>query len=422
VHRPPRECRLSDFDAVSPWRPAFTWLAPAAIGCESRRRFVRALAADDAQMLFDGGWMIPLGQEHETRDLRRIMQALPAIPFYRVESPQQPAAVSLARHAKKTFIYAANEFAQPIRLTIAVSCPAGTPCRPLGPSPAVTIEAGEAAPNEAASAGGRIALTLDGYSLAAWEIDHEDVRVRNVQGELPPETLAALSGRIQAFDRRVAEVRRQSQRDEPGRSGDADDKPVGDGDGRDAGGRELPVTGAAYWSLSLKPPTKFADLQLAVGDDSSDAAPREQPVCRNALVVLRLRAEQPKTPVRLKFEATVGGTPVERHVDVEADTSWRRFDFRVEDLPGRGWPNARLCVEPRGGARVWVDGVSVDAQHLSTDDLRQLAKIDLALTLAWDEKRYADCQRLLDGYWARYVLFDPDQPIAAQAREARSAR
>ncbi len=70
-------------------------------GRESQRRFVRALAAGDAQMMFDGGWMAPLGQEDETRDLRQIVRALPRIPFYKVECDNQPAIVRVARREQQ---------------------------------------------------------------------------------------------------------------------------------------------------------------------------------------------------------------------------------------------------------------------------------------------------------------------------------
>ncbi|HET6326966.1 MAG TPA: family 10 glycosylhydrolase, partial [Planctomycetaceae bacterium] len=170
-YRPPRCLKVADFDPLSPWRPAQTRITVAASPGvrESRRRFVRGLAETDSQMMFDGGWTAPLGQEHATEALRRIARSIPPIPFYKVEGQNQSATIHVARHNKKTYIYAVNAFAQPCELSLQLSCPARTTCRPLGPSAALTEDSNGAGGD---GAGGdetsRLKTSLDGYGLAAW--------------------------------------------------------------------------------------------------------------------------------------------------------------------------------------------------------------------------------------------------------------
>lgn len=211
-YRPPRSLKVADFDPLSPGRAAQTRItvAPSPGIRESRRRFVRGLAETDSQMMFDGGWTAPLGQEHATEALRRIARSIPAIPFYKVEVPNQSATIHVARYNKKTFIYAVNAFAQPCELALQLSCPARTMCRPLGPSAALTEDS-----NGAAGAGGddtsRLKTSLDGYGLAAWVIDHEDARVAGFQTQLPATELLRLQARIGRFQQQLALARRAAQ-------------------------------------------------------------------------------------------------------------------------------------------------------------------------------------------------------------------
>lgn len=323
----PQEVRVSGIAAgISPSGQATVRLCvhASASAQEERRRFVRALGSSDAQMIFDGGWRVPFVPQEGNRSARQIMRALPRISFFKVEGDDQPAIVRVARREKKTYIYTANEFPQPIQLTIQLTCPAATAVRPLGPSPSVAIEADGGA--------SRLAVALDGYGLAAWEIEHEDVRVENVRAELTPSGIASLQAQIRKFAkladmRHVKELKSvQTTRPKipagPAVAGEANmtDQPRVEPSGEE----ERPVSGAAYWSLD------------------------------------------------------------------------------------------------RNGSRIAQTGnIAPAMEPLSADDLRQLAKISLEISLAWEEKRFAECQRLLDSYWCRDVLMDADQPSSKAAlREA----
>jgi hypothetical protein len=303
-YRPSRSLKVADFDPLSPWQPAQTRLTLVASPSvrECRRRFVRGLADTDSQMIFGGGGTVPLGQEHATRALRQIARSIPPIPFFKVEGGNQSAIVHVARRNKKTYIYAVNAFAQPCELSLRLSCPARTACRPLGPSP-VLIEA-PSGTDGAADEASQMKTSLDGYGLAAWEIDHEDARVTGFETQLPPAELARLQARVGRFQQQLAVARHTVQTDQNvvATSAGQHSEPVG----------AIPASREAQ--------AEIGSLLLTSGRSSSggvDAAPEPEP--------------------------------------------------------------------------------------LSADDLRQLAKISLQLALAADEKRTAECQWLLDGYWCRYL-------------------
>ena len=73
----PQETRIASFDQQcakstrSPFKATYAWLVaqPAPADRQNRRRFVHSLATLDSQAMFDGGWLLPLGQEDAIRDL-----------------------------------------------------------------------------------------------------------------------------------------------------------------------------------------------------------------------------------------------------------------------------------------------------------------------------------------------------------------
>ena len=93
----PREVRIESFDQKSPFKPSYTWLVsqPVPSGQQNRRRFVHSLATLDAQVMVDGGWLLPMGQEEAIRGLVAAYRALPPIRFQPVGQPpaerRQPA-------------------------------------------------------------------------------------------------------------------------------------------------------------------------------------------------------------------------------------------------------------------------------------------------------------------------------------------
>jgi hypothetical protein len=403
----PRDCRVPDFDRISGGQAANSRHRVTIVpdGWENRRRVAAGLLSNDAQMIFAGGAMIPMCAEQESEPIRRVFRALPAIPFYRFEAPDQPAIVRVARHEGKTYLYALNGFSDSLQVSLQLSCPGGTVCRPLGPSRSVTIEADS-------DTTGRLNIPLDGYELAAWEIQHEDAHIRSLRAEVPPSAWALLQPRIQEFDRRLAEVRRLSPvnpREQVAHLGPASEKRAASGE---FSVKEFPISGAAFWPPDPRNVGAMQNaLQFAVGEKESGADSRTAASegSRPVVMSLRLRGDRETMSVRLKFEATIAGNLKTRQTEVTVGTEWRRFEFRIEDLPPECQPTARLHIESLGPGHIWAEHPTFGSESLSSDDLSQLAKTSLALSLAWDEKRFADCRRLLDSYWVGYLLLTADR-------------
>ncbi|MDO5581221.1 MAG: hypothetical protein Q4G69_08795 [Planctomycetia bacterium] len=74
---------LPSFDQKSPYRPTLTQIAalPLPSDFENRKRFANQLACMDTLAFFDGGEMLPTGQEMSMKEWIEVFHSLPAIPF-----------------------------------------------------------------------------------------------------------------------------------------------------------------------------------------------------------------------------------------------------------------------------------------------------------------------------------------------------
>lgn len=80
----PEVLNISSFDRVCPFQPALTQISARMLPGESdnRRRFAHQLACCDTFAFFDGGDMIPVGQEAAIRDWISVFQRIPRQKFH----------------------------------------------------------------------------------------------------------------------------------------------------------------------------------------------------------------------------------------------------------------------------------------------------------------------------------------------------
>ena len=130
----PHEVRIESFDEKSPFKPSYTWLVsqPVPSGSQNRRRFVHGLATLDAQVMVNGGWLLPMGQEESLRGLVAAYRSLPPIRFQPVVGgPQsdasQPVTFRVGEHGGRTYLYAVNN--APFSTTARIHVEASPSCR-----------------------------------------------------------------------------------------------------------------------------------------------------------------------------------------------------------------------------------------------------------------------------------------------------
>lgn len=432
-HRP-QQVRLASFDRQSPIQPSYTWLtAQAALSqAANRRRLVHALAALDSQVLADGGWLLPLGQEEAIRDVVAVCRQLPAVPFAKVggdsgQGDSQPVTFRFATSGGMTYLYAVNGAPFASSAQVRVQAPAGCRMEEItGRRPVPPLR------NDAQ--GAYWSVDLGPYEVVAVRFSAPEVAFWQPRAEWPQVVEAELSRRIRLLGAKAAALRQPPPLD------------VLDNPGferRPTSGEEVPG-----WAITRQPESEVHTdtQQYHEGKQSVRIASRGPVAClvsrpfaapdtgRLALSVwLRVADAGQQPPLRLAVEGKLDGQDYYRFAPVgmarpgappapPIDTQWRQFIFQVDDLPLEGLSQMRVRFDLMGAGEVWADDVRLFALAFNDKELRELAKLITVAEFQLQNGRLSDCLRILDGYWAQFLESHvPVDPDAVAARPAAAA-
>ncbi|MCL2347240.1 MAG: hypothetical protein FWC50_03150 [Planctomycetaceae bacterium] len=198
----PIEQTIASFDAASPYQPSNAWFSTEAVpaDCQNRKRFVKHLADMDMSLIFDGGCMLPLGEEEATREMMQQFQMLPNVLFHTYANEEndmslQPVTLRFANTERGTYCYLLNNapFSVPVKVTFSArqGCRIGvlSPSRIMG------------APQTVAN-GFEYSETLHSYDFVAFVISDGNARPVKVDVNRPSNILGA-NGQI---NQRVADL------------------------------------------------------------------------------------------------------------------------------------------------------------------------------------------------------------------------
>ena len=425
-YHPRQRMRLRSFEQQSPFGEANTYALlvaqPSPSGDWNRQRFAHALARRDATMLFDGGWLLPLGQEDALRRMLAVYRQLPADGFRTSAASRQPIMIRTRSDGKQTLIYLVNESPWPVETRLQLSTTAECIVAELtadGPGAQQVLAA--------TPAGASWTRAMQPFELAAIAVAQPDVTVRKLDAEFPDSVDLALNARIEDVGARAAALANQPELQALANPG------------FESLGPPDALTG---WSLvspqgieatldSVDPQSGTHALRLSstrqVASLQSELI--DAPSTGRLAVKVWLRAESThRQPVlRLALEGPNDGKTYYRYApvgghgpgSVPLQTEWNSYIFQVDDLPPEGCEQMRVRFDLMGPGTVWIDGVELYQLKFSKNERVELSKILESARRALNSGELADCRRLLQGYWPRFL---EQHVAAAEPQLARQAR
>ncbi len=425
----PRELHIESFDQKSPFKPSHALLVsqPVPSGEQNRQRFVHSLATLDSQVMADGGWLLPMGQEDSVRDLVAAYRSLPSIRFQLVSNRQasdaaQPVTFRSGAFGGRTYLYAVND--APFPTTARVHVEASPACRIEELSGARKISALK--PD--AGSGLCWEVRLEPYDLVAAQLSEPSVQFSNPQATWPEAVEAALGSQINKLGARAAALRNPPPLDVLANTGF--ERPAA-GDGQIADWTVMARSGV---SIQLDKSQKHGGNQSVKISSTGPVASLKSrpfsvpPTGRLTMAVwLRVSDAARQPPLRLSLEGKFHGRDYYRFgpVGSAADagqpakpilTEWSKYVLPVDDLPLEGLTSLRVRFDLMGAGEVWVDDVQVFGLAFRDSEVRELGRLVTLAQVKLQNGKIGDCLRLLEGYWPRFLEENvPLQPGATPA-------
>ena len=432
----PVEIRVPAFDAKSPYQPANSLLVAqtSPSGSENRRRFIHALASLDARAMFDGGWLLPLGQEDELRSAFAVYRELPDCPFEEASSAAtstQPLVVRATTFEGRTWIYVANDSPFEATAQLSIAARVGAQARWLG-----TRQEALDFPQDGRPWTWRPRLAP--FELLGLVISEPDAEALVESVDIDDTATLQLTQRLDDLWNRA-----QSLADRPSRvalaNGDFE-RGAGAEKGNGKMDGDAPIFG---WTI-IKGRALTAHLDGEAPYQGSSCAKLTStgsggilrsrgfiPSDTGRLVVtawLRIADADKQPSLRIGLRgiadgaeyhpaAALGkGQPEERRLG----ETWRKYEIEFRDVPPMGDASLSLEIETRGSSEIWLDDVSANDLEFSQEERRELAyRIHLA-ELQLERGEVGDCQRFLEGYWPRYLA--THVPATADSPERMAKR
>jgi hypothetical protein len=410
----PQEIRLTSFDAKSPFKKTYTRLVaqPSPAGQLNRRRFIHALATLDTQEMFDGGWLLPIGQEDELREFITTYRQLPAAAFETLQGQTQPVTIRTWSDGQQTYVYLVNNSPWKATATVDVQAPAGTKLTALGNTARALTLKGD-------GAGRTCTVELGPYDLVAGVLSGK-AKIYNSRVQVQGAVGDALATRIKDLWSRAAALKNPA----PLEILENADFEAAAADGLPPGWRAGPQT-----KIDTTQPHQGVQSLKVVGESGGSqllSKPFPAPTTGRISVSVWLRvADEARQPaLRLGIDGQLGGQEYYRFATVgQAPGSqrirsvWGQYVFQIQDLPATGMSPLRVRFDLAGGDEVWIDDVRIYDLDFTDNERLELSKTITLADFKQQNGELADCVRVLEGYWPRFLLSNVplvQQPLASK--------
>ncbi len=400
----PRSIRLASFDVQSPFGQEATYLslAPHLVptGFDSRELLVRDLARADLDTIMLGGTMLPLGQEDSLRSIVTAYRRLPKGEFVQIQGEHDPVVVRKISADGATYLSFANPTAWPCRVTLRVDQGDLSKMEHLSLASAPEILSDQ-----------RIQLNLRPHDFRAIRFEQIGLGVEDVEVSMPKDIDSQLKKRINELADRASQLKNRSTIDvlqnttfeDAGITGWKSDKAnaiVVDSEHAHTGQGALRVENAMVRSNQFAPP--------ATG--------------RLSFFVWLRMSENLEKPLRMGVEGKYRGRDFYRYGEVSSAGEWKMFEYQINDLPLSDLGPLAIRFEHSGQGKVWIDDIIVSDLYFSENERKELSRLITQAHFSLTEGKFAECGRLLDGYWPRFLqryVPLPATPVAARSQFLR---
>lgn len=420
VYNLPATRRLTSFDKLSPYGADTTRLALSSqmlpAGAAARKPLITAIARGDARMIVSGGPHQPLGQHEQLRSLLETIRRLPDVESVVREEAKQPLVLRVYRSEETTTVLVLNE--SPWPLGVRLSLNSGSECGwlSLGDYGHCTADM----VSRAGTLSGEQVWEMDlaAYEMRAWTFATPQLRVTEPQISMDDAALATLKAQIETIESRTGNLNIQRPYLELQNPGfelmESGERIFGwQVQGRGAGAVSL-ATEAHAGSRSLA--LKSTDAEGVSVE--SHLFPLPQTGQMVVGVFVRGRDVAPDAQMHIEIEDGEQGRVYHQYARLSAEQlttdQWTRYEFPVDDVPFAADGQMRVRFRVFGKAEVLID--DVELYDLRFDSARRgaLVKRIYAAKTALEEGQVVDCQRLVEGYWSRYLV----ENVPAVAPEA----
>lgn len=403
----PQKARLSSFDAKSPFGTSntHTWLVSqmSPSGDRNRRRFIHAIAALDAQEMFDGGWLLPLGQEDALREVVSTYRQLPAQRFETVSGEFQPLTIRTLSRDGQTYLYLVNDSPWEVGATLMLDLPADCTLEKLGESRIGTLTR--------SPGGSQWRLMLKPYDLVAAKFSSPRVAVRQAQVSMSDQVPLALQRRIRDLGARVRALGTPlplAVLENPGFELPASGNEVPGWTTTLPKGATLQVdtNQRAAGAQSIKLTSSGANVRVVSGAFAPPATGRLS-------IEVRLRCESQERPpsLRLFVEGDLREGKFEPYgvipavgAGATAPGEWMSYSFPISYLPSEGLESIKVGFELLGRGEVWIDDFQVYDLAFEKTERYELSKLISLASVELEKRQFADCSQLLESYWPQFLV------------------
>jgi hypothetical protein len=313
---------------------------------------------------------------------------------------EQPVTLRVYREGEATTMCAINESPWPVSMELPVEVSEPTLWRELG--------AAVAAPSQQAPGSAAWAIVLPPYGIVARQYQSRTVRVGTLSLGPSVDAREALAMRIGEIEDRMRGL--DVERSYPQLQNPDFELVGGDGlmlgwqprVGR-AGLAAIDHTAAAVGARALHLRSEDA-LGVAAQSNLFAIPATGQLTVRAKIRAMQLAAE---TAIHVWVEYDAGGAVQQKSLRIEGrrlNGDWTTCDVAFDDLPMASTGQMRVLFHLAGAGEAWIDGVELFDLRFADGQRMELVKRVYAAKTALDGGQLVDCQKLVDGYWPRYLI------------------